>query len=106
MSRNERVAMKFNLLSDNKRIVEIAMLIGIVMVSVDAIMQNRGIAEKHFLWISGLGFLVMLWSIFSYIFVNAKAISIKPSRILGNILFLVLSAFWGIFMTWIYFGTQ
>ena len=32
--------MKFNLLSDNKRIVEVAMLIGTVMSSVDAIVNN------------------------------------------------------------------
>jgi hypothetical protein len=94
--------MKFNLLSDNKQIVNIVMLIGAILISVGVILQIGSIGKNHSLWLLGLGSLVAFWSAFSQIFVKAKDNGITPSKVLGNISFLVLSVFWGIFLTWIY----
>ena len=98
--------MKFNLLSDNKKIVDIIMLVGSLLICVGVIMQIASIAAKHSLWFLGLGGLVAFWSAFSQIFVKAKESDINPPKVIANISFLILVVFWGIFLTWIYVITQ
>lgn len=98
--------MKFNLLSENKKIVNIVMLVGAILISVGVILQIGSIAENYSLWFLGLGAIVAFWSAFSQIFVNAKNKGITPSKVLGNISFLVLSFFWGIFLIWTYLKIQ
>ena len=95
--------MKFNLLSDNKRIVPIASIIGIAMISMDIFLQYLNIALGRFWWTTGLGGFVILWSVFSYYYIIVeKNIKLNPSRMVGNISFLILSVLWGILLLWIY----
>lgn len=103
---NGSLAMKFNLLSDNKKIVNIVMLIGAILISVGVILQIGSIAKNYSLWLLGLGSLIAFWSAFSQIFVKAKESDINPPKVIANISFLILSVFWGIFLTWIYVKTQ
>ncbi|RKU18232.1 hypothetical protein C6501_03035 [Candidatus Poribacteria bacterium] len=100
--------MKFNLLSDNKKIVDIVMLAGSLLICAGVIMQIASIAANHSLWLLGLGSLVVFWSAFSHNIVKTKESGIKPtySKIIGNISFLILAVFWSIFLTWIYVKTQ
>lgn len=65
-------------------------------------MQIASYAELHSLVFLAPGSIVVFWSAFSYTFVKAKESGTNPSRVLSNISFLVLSAFWSIFLTWIY----
>ena len=100
--------MKFNLLSDNKKIVDIVMLAGSLLICIGVIMQIASIAANHSLWLLGLGSLVALWSGFSHNIVKTKESGIIPtySKIIGNISFLILAVFWSIFLTWIYVKIQ
>lgn len=97
--------MKFNLLSDNKKIVDIVMLASSILICVGLIMQIASIAESHSFWLLGLGAIVAFWSAFSQIFVKAKKSDINPPKVIANISFLILAVFWGIFLTWIYVKT-
>lgn len=98
--------MKFNLLSDNKKIVDIVMLAGSTLICVGVIMQIASIAANHSLWLLGLGAVVAFWSAFSQIFVKAKKSDINPPKVIANISFLILAVFWSIFLMWIYVKTQ
>ncbi len=98
--------MKFNLLSDNKQIVDIVMLAGSILICVGLIMQIASIGKNHSLWLLGLGSITAFWSAFSHIFVKAKESDINPPKVIANISFLILAVFWGIFLTWIYVKTQ
>ena len=99
---NGRHIMKFNLFSDNKKTVNIIMLIGSGLICIGTILPVVSIAENHSLWLFGLGSIVIFWSVFSYTFVKAKETDLKPSKVLSNISFLVLTTFWSIFLVWIY----
>lgn len=95
--------MKFNLLSDNKRNVLIAIFVGLSLINVDILIQYLNIGSGHFLWTSILGGIVIIWSIFSYYFIFAgEKITLNPSRMVGNISFLILSVSWVILWSWIY----
>lgn len=98
--------MKFNLLSDNKKIVDIVMLVGSILICVGVILQIASMAESYSLWLLGLGAIVAFWSAFSQIFVKAKKSDINPPKVIANISFLILAVFWGIFLTWIYVKTH
>lgn len=95
--------MKFNLLSDNKIFVHIAFLIGILLMSVDDLLLFLNIALGRFWLTSVLGGIVTLWCIFSYYYIYiVEKMKLNPSRMIGNISFLILSVLWGIFSFWIY----
>lgn len=99
--------MKFNLLSDNRRIVEVAMLVGVILVCVGVFMQIGSIAERYSLFVLAPGSLGTLWSGFSHNIVKTKESGIIPthSKVIGNISFLILAVSLGIFLTWIYVKT-
>lgn len=95
--------MKFNLLSDNKLIVNIASIIGFAMISVDIFLKFLNIALGSFWWTTGFGGFITLWSVFSYYYIIVeKNIKLNPSRMVGNISFLILSVLWGLLLLWIY----
>lgn len=98
--------MKFNLLSDNKKIVDTVMLTGSILICVGVILQIASIAANYSLWLLGLGAIVAFWSAFSQMFVKAKQSDINPPKVIANISFLILAVFWGIFLTWIYVKTH
>lgn len=94
--------MKFNLLSNNKLIVQTASVIGSVMIGVGMLLQFLNIALGHLWWTTGFGGFITLWSIFSYYYIIVeKNIKLNPSKMVGNISFLILSVLWGIFLIWI-----
>lgn len=95
--------MKFNLLSNNKLIVNIGYIFGFAMIWVDIILHFLNIALGSFWWTTCFGGIIILWSIFSnYYIVVEKNINLNPSRMVGNLSFVILSVLWGILFLWIY----
>lgn len=66
------------------------------------IMQLGTIGNTLSILVLGMALLMASWSVFSYSLVKAKESDSRPSKIIANISFLVLSIFWGILLTWIY----
>ena len=98
--------MKYTLFSDDRRLVNILMLIGGILLCVGVAMQVTSFIEKHSLWVMGIGCLLQIWGAFSYIFVKAKLSGYNPSKVIANISFLVLTAFWSLLFFWIFVNTQ
>ena len=82
------------------------MLIGGILLCVGVAMQVTSFIEIHSLWVIGIGFLLQIWGAFSYIFVIAKSSGYNPSKVIANISFLVLTAFWSLLLFWIFVNTQ
>ena len=98
--------MHYSLFSDNKRFVNVIMLLGAIMLVTGVGMQITGIVARYSLWLLGLGLILQFWSAFSYIFVKTKTSDSNPSKVIANISFLVLTGFWTLLFFWIFVNTQ
>ena len=94
--------MKFNLLSNNERNVQIAIFVGIALISVDSFLLYLNIGSGQFWWTVVIGGIVVFWSTFSYYYIYVvEKIKLNPSWTVGNISFLILSVLWGILLIWL-----
>ena len=98
--------MHYSLFSDNKKFVNVIMLLGAIMLVTGVGMQITGIVARHSLWLLGLAAILQIWSVFSYIFVIAKTSGFNPSKVIANISFLVLTSIWTLLFFWIFVNTQ
>lgn len=94
--------MKVNLLSSNKQLVNIVMLLDSLLICTGVLLNIVNIWISFSICLLGAGLIIAFWSVFSQNIIKAKDIGVRPSRFVGNISFIILSVFWVGILVWIY----
>lgn len=94
--------MKVNILSNKKKLVNIVMLVGSLLICIGILLNIANIWMSFSICLLGAGLIIAFWSAFSHNIIKAKETGVKPSRFVGNISFMILSIFWIGILVWIY----